>query len=249
MALLRAARRGMIHAFENIRAFPFSVTGIEHNLRVVRDRIEQAAQAYARKAPSLLAVSKGHPESAIRRAFTAGQYEFGESYLQEALAKIGAMRDLPIVWHYIGPIQSNKTAAIAEHFSWVHGIDRLKIAERLSAARPDNLAPLNICIQINSSGEASKSGVAPAQLAPLASAVATLPRLRLRGLMAIPAPTTDVNTQRGSFRGVREQFDALCLAGLALDTLSMGMSEDLEAAIAEGATIVRIGTAIFGLRD
>lgn len=249
MALLRAAQRGMIHAFENIRAVPSSVTGIEHNLRVVRDRIEQAAQAYARKAPSLLAVSKGHPESAIRRAFAAGQYEFGESYLQEALAKIGATRDLPIVWHYIGPIQSNKTAAIAEHFSWVHGIDRLKIAERLSAARPDNLAPLNVCIQINSSGETSKSGVAPAQLAPLARAVATLPRLRLRGLMAIPAPTTDVNIQRGSFRGVREQFDALCLTGLALDTLSMGMSEDLEAAIAEGATIVRIGTAIFGLRD
>ncbi len=249
MALLRAAQRGMIHAFENIRAFPSSVSGIEHNLRVVRDRIDQAAQAYARKAPSLLAVSKGHPESAIRRAFAAGQCEFGESYLQEALAKIGAMRDLPIVWHYIGPIQSNKTAAIAEHFSWVHGIDRLKIAERLSAARPDNLAPLNICIQINSSGEASKSGVAPAQLAPLARAVATLPRLRLRGLMVIPAPTADVNTQRQSFRGVREQFDALCLVGLVLDTLSMGMSEDLEAAIAEGATIVRVGTAIFGRRD
>ena len=225
------------------------MNAIEHNLSVVRGRIEQAAQAYARNAASLLAVSKGQPESAIRRAFAAGQHDFGESYLQEALAKIIATHDLPIVWHYIGPIQSNKTAAIAEHFSWVHGVDRLKIAARLSASRADGLAPLNVCIQINSSGEASKSGVPSAELATLASAVATLPRLRLRGLMAIPALTEDVNKQRRSFHSVREQFDALCRAGHPLDTLSMGMSQDLEAAIAEGATIVRVGTAIFGPRD
>ena len=224
------------------------MNAIEHNLSVVRGRIEQAAQAYARNAASLLAVSKGQPESAIRRAFAAGQHDFGESYLQEALAKIIATHDLPIVWHYIGAIQSNKTAAIAEHFSWVHGVDRLKIAARLSASRADGLAPLNVCIQINSSGEASKSGVPSAELATLASAVATLPRLRLRGLMAIPAPTTDVNIQRGSFRGVREQFDALCLTGLALDTLSMGMTADLEAAIHAGSTLVRVGRAIFGGR-
>ena len=189
------------------------------------------------------------PENAIRRAVAAGQLEFGESYLQEAIAKISATCDLPIVWHFIGPIQSNKTALIAENFSWVHSVDRKKIAERLSAARAENLPPLNICIQINSSGEASKGGVAPSELAELANIVAALPRLKLRGLMTIPAPTADLQKQRATFRNVREQLENLNRAGLALDTLSMGMSDDLDAAIAEGATIVRVGTAIFGPRE
>jgi PLP dependent protein len=225
------------------------VIDIEQNLSAVRERITRATQGYGRNTASLLAVSKGMPASALRRAFSAGQREFGESYLQEAIAKIGATRDLPIVWHFIGPIQSNKTALIAENFSWVHSVDRLKIAQRLSLARPYNLPPLNICIQINSSGEESKSGVAPDNLAALAKGVAVLPRLKLRGLMTIPAPTSNVNTQRATFRSVREQLETLNGVGLSLDTLSMGMSDDLEAAIAEGATFVRVGTAIFGPRD
>lgn len=188
-------------------------------------------------------------ESVIRRAFAAGQLEFGESYLQEATAKIFAMRDLPITWHFIGPIQSNKTALIAENFSWVHSVDRQKIAERLSAARPENLPPLNVCIQINSSGEASKGGIAPSELAALAAAIVALPRLKLRGLMTIPAPTNDVQKRRETFRSIRLLLEALNQAGFDLDTLSMGMSDDLDSAIAEGATIVRIGTAIFGPRD
>ena len=225
------------------------MTDIEQNLATVRARVERAKTTYGRNAASLLAVSKGMPESAIRRAFAAGQYEFGESYLQEAIAKILATRDLPIVWHFIGPIQSNKTAAIAENFSWVHSVDRIKIAERLAAARPTRLAPLNVCIQINSSGETSKSGVAPVDLAMLAAVIVVLPRLKLRGLMAIPAPTNDPVEQRRAFRNVRQQYKVLRDAGYSLDTLSMGMSEDLEAAIAEGATIVRVGTAVFGPRD
>lgn len=226
-----------------------AVTNVEQNLSVVNARVEHAKQAYGRSTVSVLAVSKGMAEIAIRRAFAAGQLEFGESYLQEALIKIAATRDLPIVWHFIGPIQSNKAAAIAEHFSWVHSIDRFKIAERLSAARPENVPPLNVCIQINSSGEDSKSGVATGDLAALASTVAALPRLKLRGLMTIPAPATDSNIQRAVFREVREQFETLCRAGHSLDTLSMGMSADLDSAIAEGATIVRVGAAIFGPRE
>ena len=222
---------------------------IEQNLQAVSERLAKSVKAHGRKAASLLAVSKGMPESAIRRAFAAGQFEFGESYLQEAIAKIAATRDLPIVWHFIGPIQSNKTAAIAENFSWVHSVDRLKIAERLAAARPESLAPLNICIQINVSGENSKSGVVPSDLMALASKLAVLPKLHLRGLMAIPAPTADVNEQRAAFRQVRKQWEILCNAGHNLDTLSMGMSDDSDAAIAEGSTIVRVGTAIFGPRD
>jgi PLP dependent protein len=222
---------------------------IEQNLQAVRARMAESAKAHGRKAPSLLAVSKGMPESAIRRAFAAGQFEFGESYLQEALTKIADTRDLPIIWHFIGPIQSNKTALIAENFAWVHSVDRLKIAERLAAARAGNLAPLNVCVQINVSGEASKSGIAPSELAALAPKIAALPKLRLRGLMAIPAPTDDANKQRTAFCQVREQFEILRNAGHPLDTLSMGMSDDLDAAIAEGSTIVRIGTAIFGPRD
>ena len=221
---------------------------IEQNLAAVRQRIDASAKQAGRKAPSLLAVSKGQPASAIRRAFAAGQSEFAESYIQEALAKIDEISDLAIVWHFIGPIQSNKTAAIAEHFAWAHSVDRLKIAERLAAARPAALTPLNVCLQVNISGEASKNGAAPDDLPLLAAAVARLPRLKLCGLMAIPAPTDDVHEQRRAFQRVRECYDSLRRDGHDLDTLSMGMSQDLEAAIAEGATVVRVGTAIFGPR-
>lgn len=222
---------------------------IEQNLAEVLRLISGGAKQAGRKAPSLLGVSKGQPVSAIRRAFAAGQAEFAESYAQEALGKITELRELNIVWHFIGPIQSNKTAAIAENFSWVHSVDRVKIAERLAAARPVVLAPLNVCLQVNVSGEASKSGVAPNELGTLAAVVSRLPRLKLRGLMTIPALTDDVSEQRHAFRRVRELCDSLRRDGYDLDTLSMGMSQDLEAAIAEGATIVRVGTAIFGPRN
>jgi len=184
----------------------------------------------------------------VRALADVGQREFGENYVQEALEKQAALRDLPLEWHFIGPIQSNKTRAIAENFSWVHSIDRLKIAERLSAQRPPGLPPLQVCVEVNVSGEASKGGVAPAELPALADAVSKLSGLRLRGLMAIPAPAQEVAAQRAAFRQVREALDALVARGHALDTLSMGMSGDLEAAILEGATIVRIGTALFGER-
>ncbi len=222
---------------------------VEQNLADVLRRIDVCAQQAGRKAPSLLAVSKGQPASAIRRAFAAGQSEFAESYLQEALAKIAETSDLAIIWHFIGPIQSNKTALLAEHFSWVHSVDRLKTAERLAAARAVALTPLNVCLQVNISFEASKSGVAPDDLATLAAAVSRLPRLKLRGLMTIPAPADDVSEQRRAFQRVRERYDSLRRDGYDLDTLSMGMSQDLEAAIFEGATIVRVGTAIFGPRN
>lgn len=222
---------------------------VEQNLANVLRRIDVSAQQAGRKAPSLLAVSKGQPASAIRRAFAAGQSEFAESYLQEALAKFAETSDLAIIWHFIGPIQSNKTAALAEHFSWVHSVDRLKTAERLAAARPVALTPLNVCLQVNISFEASKSGVAPDDLATLAAAVSRLPRVKLRGLMTIPAPADDVSEQRRAFQRVRERYDSLRRDGYDLDTLSMGMSQDLEAAIFEGATIVRVGTAIFGPRN
>ena len=219
-------------------------------LHAVQARIADAAAAAGRDAATvhLLAVSKTFDAAAVRAMAACGQREFGENYLQEALEKQAALRDLPLIWHFIGPIQSNKTRAIAERFSWVHGIDRLKIAERLSAQRPAALPPLQVCIEVNVSGEASKGGVAPAGLPALADAVSKLPGLRLRGLMAIPAPTPDVGTQRAAFRQVREALDALIARDHALDTLSMGMSADLEAAIEEGATIVRIGTALFGER-
>ena len=196
----------------------------------------------------LLAVSKAQPASAVLAAYAAGQRLFGESDVQEALDKQNALKDLSLEWHFIGPIQSNKTQAIAGHFAWVHGVDRLKIAERLSAARPAELLPLQICIQVNVSHEASKSGVMPAEAYSLAAAITQLPRLQLRGLMAIPAPTADIEMQRRQFRMVRELYETLNAQGMALDTLSMGMSEDFPAAIAEGATIVRIGSAIFGAR-
>lgn len=221
---------------------------IATNIAKVGARIREAAQTAGRdpSTVSLLAVSKTHPAAAVREAFEAGQRDFGENYLQEALDKQAALADLPLTWHFIGPIQSNKTRPIAEHFDWVHSVDRLKIAERLSAQRPDTRAPLNVCLQVNVSGEASKSGCAPEAVADLARQVAALPRLRLRGLMAIPAPTDDPDEQRAAFARLRSLRDELALP---LDTLSMGMSQDLDMAIAEGATWVRIGTALFGARD
>ncbi|MBV4489440.1 YggS family pyridoxal phosphate-dependent enzyme [Pseudomonas oryzicola] len=218
------------------------------NLSAISARIASAAQAAGRDPASvqLLAVSKTKPASAIREIHAAGVRDVGENYLQEALTKQQALSDLPLIWHFIGPIQSNKTKAIAEHFDWVHSVDRLKIAQRLSEQRPAGLAPLNICLQVNVSGEDSKSGCAPADLPALAKAVAALPNLRLRGLMAIPEPTDDRAAQEAAFATLRELQEDL---GLGLDTLSMGMSHDLEAAIAQGATWVRIGTALFGARD
>lgn len=218
------------------------------NLSAISARIASAAQAAGRDPASvqLLAVSKTKPASAIREIHAAGVCDFGENYLQEALTKQQALSDLPLIWHFIGPIQSNKTKAIAEHFDWVHSVDRLKIAQRLSEQRPAGLAPLNICLQVNVSGEDSKSGCAPVDLPTLAKAVAALPNLRLRGLMAIPEPTDDRAAQEAAFATLRQLQEGL---GLGLDTLSMGMSHDLEAAIAQGATWVRIGTALFGARD
>ena len=196
----------------------------------------------------LLAVSKTFPPERVREAAGAGQSAFGENYVQEGLAKVIALADLGLEWHFIGPLQSNKTRPVAEHFAWVHGIERLKIAERLSAARGAERPPLQVCIQVNVSGEASKSGVSPGDAAALARAVATIPNLRLRGLMAIPEPTEDMALAQRRFATLRELRDRLNEKGFALDTLSMGMSHDLEAAILEGATIVRVGTAIFGER-
>lgn len=221
---------------------------IAENIAKVGERIREAAQASGRDLDGigLLAVSKTKPAAAVRDAFAAGVRDFGENYLQEALDKQAELSELPLIWHFIGPIQSNKTKPIAEHFAWVHSVDRLKIAQRLSEQRPTGLPPLNICLQVNVSAEASKSGCAPAELAALAQAVSQLPNLRLRGLMAIPEPTDDVAAQRAAFARLRELRDGL---PLPLDTLSMGMSHDLDAAIAEGATWVRIGTALFGARD
>ncbi|WEK31320.1 MAG: YggS family pyridoxal phosphate-dependent enzyme [Candidatus Pseudomonas phytovorans] len=218
------------------------------NLSAICARIASAAQAAGRDPASvqLLAVSKTKPASAIREIHAAGVRDVGENYLQEALTKQQALSDLPLIWHFIGPIQSNKTKAIAEHFDWVHSVDRLKVAQRLSEQRPAGLAPLNLCLQVNVSGEDSKSGCAPADLPALAKAVAGLPNLRLRGLMAIPEPTDDRAAQEAAFARLRQLQESL---GLDLDTLSMGMSHDLEAAIAQGATWVRIGTALFGARD
>lgn len=197
----------------------------------------------------LLAVSKTWPADSVREAAAAGQHAFGENYVQEGVAKVDELAGLGLEWHFIGPLQSNKTRLVANRFSWVHSIDRLKIAERLSEQRDVHLPPLEVCIQVNVSGEASKSGVAPPDLPELARAVAVLPRLRLRGLMTIPEPTPDVALQRARFASLRAMRDELNAAGLALDTLSMGMSDDLEAAIAEGSTLVRVGTAIFGSRS
>ena len=227
------------------------MTAIASNLQAVNRAIAQAASMAHRRVEevALLAVSKTFPAAAVKEAYQAGQRAFGESYVQEALGKIEALRDFPLEWHFIGPIQSNKTCAIAENFSWVHGVDRLKIAERLSAQRPQKSPPLNVCLQVNISGEVSKSGVVPDEVVGLAQAVARLPQLRLRGLMAIPAPADELVGQRLPFAQLRELMAQLNAQGLALDTLSMGMSHDLAAAVLEGATIVRVGTAIFGERD
>jgi len=227
------------------------MTAIVSNLQAVHHAILQAELASKRETGGvrLLAVSKTFPASAVRAAYEAGQHEFGENYLQEALDKIAVLGDLPIEWHFIGPIQSNKTRAIAESFSWVHGVDRLKIAQRLSEQRPSELPPLNICLQVNVSGEASKSGVAPQDVVNLAREVVMLPQLKLRGLMAIPAPADDEAAQRKPFACLRELLQEIQAQGISLDTLSMGMSHDFVAAIQEGATIIRVGTAIFGKRD
>jgi PLP dependent protein len=231
---------------------PLMSSHIPRHLDEVRERIAAAAASAGRDASSvrLLAVSKTFPASDVRAAFNAGQRAFGENYVQESVAKIAELGDLrsEIEWHFIGPLQSNKTRVVAENFDWVHSIDRLKIAERLSDQRAEDAAPLNVCLQVNVSGEASKSGVAPEEALALARAIAALPRLTLRGLMAIPEAAATLDEQRAPHRRLRALIDALRADGLELDTLSMGMSADLEAAVLEGSTMVRIGTAIFGSR-
>jgi len=219
-------------------------------VRKVRNRIESATQAAKRNVDSvtLLAVSKAQPANSIRAVAEAGVRDIGESYLQEALGKIEELKDLPLTWHFIGRVQANKTRVIASHFDWVHGVDRLKIAERLSEQRPFHALPLNVCLQVNIGGEDSKGGVNPSELPSLVAAVGALPRLKLRGLMCIPPDEDDPARQRMGFAAMRRAFEELNAAGARLDTLSMGMSGDFEAAILEGATIVRIGTALFGER-
>jgi hypothetical protein len=226
------------------------MASIREKLQQVRERIALACASAQRdvRSVTLLAVSKTFPAGDVREAFDAGQRAFGENYVQEALAKMDALAGLAIEWHLIGPLQSNKTRAVAERFDWVHSVDRLKIAQRLSEQRPPGLAPLNVCLEVNIDGEPSKGGLAPSELAQVARAVATLPGLRLRGLMAIPAPAEGRDAQRVPHRRLRALFDALKQDGLALDTLSIGMSADLEAAVLEGSTLVRIGSAIFGER-
>ncbi|MFA7278863.1 MAG: YggS family pyridoxal phosphate-dependent enzyme [Sterolibacterium sp.] len=227
------------------------MTIISANLQAVKARIRAAAQAVGRDAGAarLLAVSKGWPAECVRSAFSAGQRAFGENYVQEGVAKIIALDDLDLEWHFIGPLQSNKTREVAENFDWVHSLDRIKIAERLSAQRPSGASPLQVCIQVNVSGEDSKSGVAPAEVAALAHAIKPLPGMRLRGLMTIPEASENAGLLRQRFALLRKLLEQLNGEGMQLDTLSMGMSEDFEIAIAEGATILRIGTAIFGQRN
>jgi pyridoxal phosphate enzyme (YggS family) len=226
------------------------MTSINSQLQAIHTRIQSVRADNGCPQPVyVLAVSKSKPAAAVREAYIAGQTMFGENYLQEALEKQAQLTDLPIEWHFIGPIQSNKTQAIAHHFSWVHSVDRLKIAQRLNDARPIDLPPLQICIQVNISHEESKSGVQPEALFALASEISHLPQLRLRGLMAIPAPTPDIEAQREQFKQVRRCYEALIAKGFDLDTLSIGMSDDYPIAIEQGATIVRIGAAIFGARQ
>jgi PLP dependent protein len=225
------------------------MSAISENLLAVRARIEQACHSTGRRDVRLLAVSKGHSTEAIEEAYQAGQTAFGENYVQEALGKIETLRNLAIEWHFIGPIQSNKTKTIAEKFAWVHSVDRVRIAERLSQARPAALPRLQVCLQVNISGEKTKAGVAPDALAALTGEVVRFERIALRGLMAIPEPQADPARQHEPFRMLRALRDELNCQGHMLDTLSMGMTEDMEAAIAEGATIVRVGTAIFGPRQ
>ena len=225
-------------------------TSIADNIARVRSQMAAASQSAGRAPGSvqLLAVSKTWSADAVRMAHAAGQTDFGENYIQEAVDKIIHLRDLPLVWHCIGPIQSNKTRLVAEHFDWVHSIDRLKIAQRLSEQRPEDLPPLQVCIQVNVDGGDTKSGVSPTELPALAQAVATLPRLQLRGLMTIPEPAETDAQMRAVHRQAKDLFEQLRAQGLPLDTLSMGMSADMAAAIAEGSTLVRVGTAIFGKR-
>jgi pyridoxal phosphate enzyme (YggS family) len=229
------------------------MASIEATLQQVRTRIASACISAGRPVQSvtLLAVSKTFDATVVRAAHAAGQRAFGENYVQEALQKKQALADLrsDMEWHLVGPLQANKTAAVAGAFDWVHTVDRLKIAERLSAQRPAGAPPLNVCVQVNVSGEASKAGVAPDELPALARAVAGLPNLTLRGLMAVPEPAPAFEAQRAPHRRLRALLQDLQRDGLALDTLSMGMSADLEAAVAEGATIVRVGSAIFGARS
>ena len=228
------------------------MSSIAQNLQVVRSRLAAACASAQRDVHSvtLLAVSKTQPTASVLQAHAAGQREFGENYVQEALAKItelGALRG-ELVWHLIGPLQSNKTRVVAEAFDWVHTVDRLKTAQRLSDQRPAHRPPLNVCLQVNISGEDSKSGIEPAALDGLAREVAQLPRLRLRGLMAIPDAAADLDAQRVPHRALRQLLQRLQAQGLDLDTLSIGMSADLEAAVLEGSTLLRVGTAIFGAR-
>ena len=227
------------------------MTAIAENLQALSQQIRELETRYHREANAvkLLAVSKQQSSERIRQAAVAGASDFGENYLQEAEQKIAALSDLDLCWHFIGPIQSNKTRAIAELFDWVHSVDRLKVARRLAEQRPANLAPLNVCIQVNLSGEDSKSGVALDEVSALCDQVAQLPQLRLRGLMAIPAAITGLDAQRSAFRPLAQCFQSLQSAYSDLDTLSLGMSNDFAAAIAEGSTMVRLGTAIFGPRS
>ena len=220
-------------------------------LNEVCDRMAAAAAQASRSVDSitLLAVTKGHPAALVRKAAAAGVRHFGESYLQEAVEKVAALGDLELTWHFIGRLQANKTRPVAEGFAWVHGVDRLKIAARLSEQRPYYAPPLNVCLQVNVAGEESKGGVSLDELPALAAAVAPLPRLKLRGLMCIPPEENDPTRQRGWFAKLRKALEALNATGMGLDTLSMGMSGDLEAAILEGATLVRVGTALFGPRE
>ena len=224
---------------------------VQARIHAVRERIEKACASAGRSADSvtLVAVSKTFSAQIMAAAADAGQRHFGENYVQEAAPKIAVLGERGLVWHFIGPIQSNKTRPIAEHFRWVHSVARAEIAVRLNAARPENLPALDVCIQVNISGEATKSGVTPGEERGLARVIAALPRLRLRGLMAVPEPTPDIELQRRRYALLRKLKDDLADDGHALDTLSMGMSDDLESAIAEGATIVRVGTAIFGHRE
>ena len=226
------------------------MNAIRDALQGVRNHIIAAAEACGRTPAEiqLLAVSKTFPAEAIRDAWAAGQRAFGENYVQELAGKCEALQDLPVEWHFIGPLQSNKTRIIAEHAHWIHSVDRLKIAERLSAQRPAGMPPLNVCLQVNISQEDSKSGVNVADVLPLAHAIAKLPGLTLRGLMCIPAPSQDPAQQRRPFAALKQLLSQLQAEGLAVDTLSMGMSSDMVSAIEEGATIVRVGTAIFGAR-
>ena len=227
------------------------MSSIAQSLEETRNRVTVLERRYDRPPGDVrvLAVSKTKPPEAVRAAAEAGQREFGENHVQDALVKLDALGGLDLIWHFIGPVQSNKTRVVAARFDWVHSVDRAKIATRLNAHRPEDLPPLEVCIQVNVSGEDSKSGVDPDQVEELARVVSGLPRLKLRGLMTLPRPCADLEAQRQPFAALRRILETLNTRGFTLDTLSMGMSNDMEAAIAEGATIVRIGTAIFGARD